>query len=189
MPGPDGPWLMVDASCTRNTSSQQSVQQSLFQGAHVWLDSELVAIVVDEANDRFDGRSSSAAKKADALFRISLALFASANSARNRRFSASRSTDSAGVALPESLCLRNPDSQGLFTQAEFVRDTGDRSVRGVGVGLGMDDELDGTSLEFVGVFHWQERISFFQSPCRYYPRGDSPRGEERIHDAIDVLPG
>jgi len=37
----------------------------------------------------------------------------------------------------------------------------------------MDDELDGTSLEFVGVFHWQERISFFQSPCLYYPRGDS----------------
>src|SRR5699024_4458758 len=65
-----------------------------------------VAIVVDEGDDHFDGRSSSAAKKADALFRISLALFASANSARNRRFSASRSTDSAGVALPESLCLR-----------------------------------------------------------------------------------
>ena len=39
----------------------------------------------------------------------------------------------------------------------------------------MDDELDGTSLEFVGVFHWQERISFFQSPCLYYPRGDSLR--------------
>ncbi|MEW1990157.1 hypothetical protein AB0365_16985, partial [Brevibacterium casei] len=31
----------------------------------------------------------------------------------------------------------------------------------------------GASLEFVGVFHWQERISFFQSPCLYYPRGDS----------------
>src|SRR5699024_7131658 len=76
------------------------------QGSHDWLDSELVAIVVDEGDDHFDGRSSSAAKKADALFRISLALFASANSARNRRFSASRSTDSAGVALPESLCLR-----------------------------------------------------------------------------------
>src|SRR5699024_8293789 len=34
----------------------------------------------------------------DALFRSSLA--------RNRRFSASISTDAAGVALPESLCLR-----------------------------------------------------------------------------------
>ena len=63
-------------------------------------------MLVDEANDHFDGRSSSAAKKADALFKISLARFASANSARSRRFSASRSTDSAGVALPESLCLR-----------------------------------------------------------------------------------
>src|SRR5699024_8886993 len=76
------------------------------QGSHDWLDSELVAIVVDEGDDHFDGRSSSAAKKADALFRISLALFASANSARDRRVSASISTDSAGVALPESLCLR-----------------------------------------------------------------------------------
>src|SRR5699024_3184529 len=83
------------------------------QGSHDWLDSELVAVVVDEGDDSpasgryplFDGRSSSAAKKA-ALFRISLALFASANSARNRRFYASRSTDSAGVALPQSLCLR-----------------------------------------------------------------------------------
>ncbi|WP_413334542.1 putative glycolipid-binding domain-containing protein [Brevibacterium sp. GP-SGM9] len=37
----------------------------------------------------------------------------------------------------------------------------------------MDDEFNGTSLELVGVFHWQERISFFQSPCLYYPRGDS----------------
>ena len=71
------------------------------------------------------------------------------------------------------LVLAHPDSQGLFTQAELVRDTGDRSVRGVRIGLGMDDERDGTSLEFVGVFPWQERISFFQSPCLYYPRGDS----------------
>src|SRR5699024_4499313 len=62
--------------------------------------------VVDEGDDHFDGRSSSAAKKAEALFRISLARFASANSARNRRFSASKSSDSVGVALPESLCLR-----------------------------------------------------------------------------------
>src|SRR5699024_3943186 len=72
------------------------------------------------------------------------------------------------------LVLTHPDSQGFFAQPEFVRYAGDRSVRGVRIGLGMDDELDGTSLEFVGVFHWQERISFFQSPCLYYPRGDSP---------------
>ena len=44
--------------------------------------------------------------KSASLFRISLARFASANSARSRRFSASKSTDSVVVALPESLCLR-----------------------------------------------------------------------------------
>src|SRR5699024_2097664 len=71
------------------------------------------------------------------------------------------------------LVLTHPDPQGLFAQPEFVRDAGDRTIRGVRIGLGMDDEFDGTSLEFVGVFHWQERISFFQSPCLYYPRGDS----------------
>ncbi|WP_406907674.1 hypothetical protein, partial [Brevibacterium luteolum] len=68
------------------------------------------------------------------------------------------------------------DSQGLFAKAEFVRDTGDGSVRGLRISLSMDDKLYGTSLKFVGVFHWQERISFFQSPCLYYPRGDSLRG-------------
>src|SRR5699024_8188531 len=71
------------------------------------------------------------------------------------------------------LVLAHPDSQGFFAQTELVRDAGDRPVRGVRIGLGVDDELDGTSLEFVGVFHWQERNSFFQSPCLYYPRGDS----------------
>ncbi|AZT96595.1 hypothetical protein CXR27_05940 [Brevibacterium aurantiacum] len=46
----------------------------------------------------------------------------------------------------------------------------------------MDDELDGTSFEFVGVFHWHERISFFQSPCLYYPRGDSPDNTVNLRD-------
>ena len=109
----------------------------------------------------------------DALFRISLARFASANSARSRRFSASRSTDSTGGGFAGVFVLAYPDSRSFFAQTEFVRDAGDRSIRGVRIGLGMDDELDGTSLEFVSVFHWQERISFFQSPCLYYPRGDS----------------
>src|SRR5699024_8910678 len=76
------------------------------------------------------------------------------------------------------LVLAHPDSQGFFAQTELVRDAGDRPVRGVRIGLGVDDELDGTSLEFVGVFHWQERNSFFQSPCLYYPRGDSARADE-----------
>lgn len=45
----------------------------------------------------------------------------------------------------------------------------------VQIGLGTDDALDGTILELVGVFHWQERISFLESPCLYYPWGDSTR--------------
>ena len=37
------------------------------------LDSELVTVLVDERDDHFDGRSSSAAKKADADLRIAFA--------------------------------------------------------------------------------------------------------------------
>src|SRR5699024_8188530 len=103
VPSCPGGWLTL---LERVIRAHSNPCRSPFQSAHDWLDSELVAIVVDEGDDHFDGRSSSAAKKAEALFRISLARFASANSARNRRFSASKSTDSAGVALPESLCLR-----------------------------------------------------------------------------------
>src|SRR5699024_4499314 len=48
-------------------------------------------------------------------------------------------------------------------------------VRGARICLSMNDELDGTSLEIVGIFHWHERISFFQSPCLHYPRSNSAR--------------
>ena len=71
--------------------------------------------------------------------------------------------------------LTDPDSQGLFAQTELAGDMGDCPVRRLRIGLSMNDEFDGASLEFVGVFHWQERISFFQSPCLYYPRGYSIR--------------
>jgi hypothetical protein len=111
-----------------------------------------------------------------------LARFASANSARNRRFSASKVDGLSRCGFAGILVLAHPDSQGFFAQTELVRDTGDRSVRGVRIGLGMDDELDGTSLEFVGVFHWQERISFFQSPCLYYPRGDSVLSPKQVQE-------
>lgn len=73
--------------------------------------------------------------------------------------------------------LSYPDSQGLFAQTELAGDTGDCPVRRLRIGLSMNDEFDGASLEFVGVFHWQERISFFQSLCLNYPRGDSLQQE------------
>ena len=56
--------------------------RSHLQGLADGLDSELVAVVVDELDDHFCGRSSSAAKKADARFKISFAR-------RNSRFSCS----------------------------------------------------------------------------------------------------
>src|SRR5699024_4266085 len=39
------------------------------QSAHDWCDTELVEIIVDEGDDYFDGQSSSAAKKAEALLK------------------------------------------------------------------------------------------------------------------------
>ena len=48
-------------------------------------------VLADELRDQWDGRSSSAAKKADAAFRIALARFSSAFSRRNRRTSADSS--------------------------------------------------------------------------------------------------
>ncbi|NNG80005.1 hypothetical protein HLA91_11580 [Brevibacterium luteolum] len=73
-----------------------------------------MTIVINEGDNHFDGRSSSAAKKADALFKISLARFASASSARKRRFSASKSTDSVGVALPESGTAEGLVDSGVY---------------------------------------------------------------------------
>ena len=71
------------------------------------------------------------------------------------------------------LVLAHPDSQSLFTQTELVRDADDRPVRRLGISLSVDDEIDGTRPEVIGVFHWQESISISQSPRLYYPRGDS----------------
>lgn len=70
------------------------------------LDPELVFVLIDEINNYFEGRSSSAAKKVAAFFKISLARLASATSARSRLFSASKSTDCSGRAAPPVLCLR-----------------------------------------------------------------------------------
>src|SRR5699024_8792940 len=53
------------------------------------LDPELLAMHVDERDHFVVGRSSSAAKNAEAAFRISLARLASASSRRSRRFSSS----------------------------------------------------------------------------------------------------
>ena len=43
---------------------------------------------------------------------------------------------------------------------------------GVLVGLRVEDEIDGSGLELIRLLHWHERVSFFQSPCLYYSRGD-----------------
>src|SRR5699024_2595227 len=69
--------------------------------------------------------------------------------------------------------LTHPHPQRFLAHPELFGYTGNRSVCGVRIRSSMGDELDGTSLELVGVLHWHERISFFQSPCLYYPRGDS----------------
>ena len=33
-------------------------------------------------------------------------------------------------------------------------------------------QIAGSGLELIRVLHWHERVSFFQSPCLYYSRGD-----------------
>jgi hypothetical protein len=60
------------------------------------LDSEHLAVLVDERYERFDGRSSSAAKKAEAAFKISFARRSSAFSARSRLISAASSDVTPG---------------------------------------------------------------------------------------------
>jgi hypothetical protein len=60
------------------------------------LDPEHLAVCVDERYERFDGRSSSAAKKAEAALRISFARRSSAFSARSRLISAASSDVTPG---------------------------------------------------------------------------------------------
>lgn len=64
----------------------------------------------------------------------------------------------------------HPGSQSFVAQTKCVGHTDSRPVRGFEIGLSTYDELDGTSLEVVGAFHWQVRISFYQSTCLDYPR-------------------
>ena len=64
--------------------ARSDLDACLTQGCADRLDSELVFALVDEGDDYFEGRSSSAAKKADADFRIWYAR-------RSSRFSFSRS--------------------------------------------------------------------------------------------------
>lgn len=66
------------------------------QGTADRLDSEHLAVRVDERYERFDGRSGSAAKKVDAAFKISLARRSSAFSARSRLISAASSDVTPG---------------------------------------------------------------------------------------------
>nr|WP_316770307.1 hypothetical protein [Streptomyces sasae] len=60
------------------------------------LDSEHLAVCVDERYERFDGRSSSAAKKAEAASRISFVRRSSAFPARSRLISAASSDVTPG---------------------------------------------------------------------------------------------
>ncbi len=141
---PTGPgrWLTLLVSVIRAHSNPCS---SPFQGTHDWLDSKLVFVLINEGDDHFDGRSSSAAKKAEARRRISLALLASANSARSLRFSVSKSIDSAGVLRPEwrattrGFVLTHPHPQGLFVDTKLSCHTTDRAGGGCRIGLGMNN--------------------------------------------------
>lgn len=86
------------------------------------------------------------------------------------------------------LTLSGP--QNFFTQAGFVRDAGDGSVCGAGIGLGMDDDFNGTSREFVGVLHQQKRrspISLPLSPPWRGLAGFAPEGMLRERSAVDAL--
>lgn len=60
------------------------------------LDPEHLPVLVDKRYERFDGRSSSAAKKAEAALRISFALRSSAFSAFSRLISATSSEGTPG---------------------------------------------------------------------------------------------
>lgn len=71
------------------------------------------------------------------------------------------------------LVFAHPGSQCFLAQTKCVNHTDSRPVRGFGVELSNNDELDGTSLEFVGAFHWHEGTSFYQSTCLDYPRNCS----------------
>ena len=74
----------------------------------------------------------SAAKKAEAFFRISLARWDSASSLRSLRFSASRSTDSVGADMPDSLCLRTQIRRVSreMLSSSAMRETAPRAVSG-----------------------------------------------------------
>ena len=82
-------------------------------------------MLADELHDHREGRSSSAAKKADAAFKIALARFSSAFSRLSRRTSADSSVrdprPGAGVdlGLPHPLAhrLRRPDPEQLSDPA------------------------------------------------------------------------
>ncbi|ALP49158.1 hypothetical protein C627_02235 [Corynebacterium glutamicum ZL-6] len=54
----------------------------------------------------------------------------------------------------------NPHTQGFLGDAEFVSDSSDGSVGGVGIGLGVDDKFDSALFKLVGVFDGHVRVSF-----------------------------
>ena len=98
------------------------------------LDPELLPVLVDERDHHASGRSSSAAKKADADFKIALAR-------RNSRFSDSNSPIRARsdvvvpAAVPSSMSAwRTPLAHRLDAETQLVRDSPDRAVIGAQLG-------------------------------------------------------
>lgn len=75
--------------------------------------------------------------------------------------------------LPKFFYLRTQNrNDSLLTPSSFAT----RLIAPFAVS-DMNNELDGTSFQFRGVFHRHEKISSFPSPCLYYPRGMTPIGD------------
>lgn len=54
----------------------------------------------------------------------------------------------------------DPDPQSFLRDSQFIRDPGDSPVGGIGIGLGVDDELYSALLELIGVLDGHVRDSF-----------------------------
>lgn len=105
--------------------------------------------------------------KPPGLLEDGLARLALASSARSLRFSASKSSNSAGVSAPDCLGLRPQTRRDLLLAPRSTAMRGDRAARrGRRIGLGVQHEFDETMLELCGVFDEQVGCPF---PISYPP--------------------
>ena len=102
------PWLTEDGSWLRESRARGDLDSGASEHLADRLDSELLLLGLDVLADQRDGRSSSAAKKADALFRIALALRSSRTS-----FSSSLIRCAWSAVVPG---LRPPSTWAFLTQ-------------------------------------------------------------------------